>query len=379
MEKFKNKILTICLVALLFGIFSCGSFAYAQENNVHSYLNSYAEVHSTQKQRATDSDGYLSIGGYHIDFKYYNLTTQKGRVETVYQIQEDLPTQVINNINVSIDNEFVNANRLYTATTYFNCHSYAWYSQSTSNNLWINDPTNIIIDNGYIEMAYPHVGDRICYFDNSGVNLHSGIVTNVLGNQTNGVCGLSNTVQVISKWGASGVYEHRGDECPYTSSFGGGAVSVKFYHLHDFSSEVACSAGKHSKVCNSCGISVESFHIGSFVNISTTMHTGTCTVCGFSGSEGHSWQKLRVNFKCAVCPAVSKYIEVDYPDIPNSLKCQLINLSLRNNEYISLNNLMLLYSDGRYYLLFDDNELIASKDGSVVDYNQLEYLIAHRI
>ena len=83
--------------------------------------------------------------------------------------------------------------------------------------------------------------DRIIYIDQNGTNIHSGIVRSITGLSPNGVCGYANTVKVQSKWGPYGLYEHRGDQCPYTSLVSDGeAVTVKFYrynisHTHSYS------------------------------------------------------------------------------------------------------------------------------------------------
>ncbi|NCE63148.1 hypothetical protein D1159_00785 [Pseudoflavonifractor sp. 524-17] len=45
--------------------------------------------------------------------------------------------------------------RLSRATPSYNCHSYAWYSQSISNNYWINDPKPYMNDGSYSKYASP--------------------------------------------------------------------------------------------------------------------------------------------------------------------------------------------------------------------------------
>ena len=149
----------------------------------------------------------------------------------------DMSTALINAYNNHYDSEFSDAIRKSSATAHYNCHSYAWYSQSPStNNYWMNDPSNYYEDNGYIEVETPRIGDIICYFDDKGTitetddeNLHSGIVVSLNDTQINNVCGNLSLVNVESKWGPQGVFLHRGDECPYTSSHGGSADYVKYY------------------------------------------------------------------------------------------------------------------------------------------------------
>lgn len=122
------------------------------------------------------------------------------------------------------------------ATSAYNCHSYAWYSQNTlTNTVWINSP-NVYYhaaDMSYERVYTPRVGDIICYYDLDEEamfqNIHSGIVVGFSGETSNNVCGNSNTVIVRSKWGHFPLYEHKGDECLYTSPYGGYADEVRYY------------------------------------------------------------------------------------------------------------------------------------------------------
>ena len=95
-----------------------------------------------------------------------------------------------------------------------------------------------IDDKSYEAVDTPRIGDIICYFDDNGTpndladddNLHSGIIVNYDSSiMINNVCGNSNQVTVISKWGPAGLYQHMGDYCPYTSIHGGSADYVKYY------------------------------------------------------------------------------------------------------------------------------------------------------
>lgn len=71
--------------------------------------------------------------------------------------------------------------KLRSASSKYNCHSYAWYSTSTSNNYWIQDPEPIYGNTNYWElwnsaMRPIQSGDRITFW--SGQNLlHSARVT----------------------------------------------------------------------------------------------------------------------------------------------------------------------------------------------------------
>lgn len=86
----------------------------------------------------------------------------------------------------------------------FNCHSYAWYSTSSSNKYWMNDPTSYMTDGSYTSGTA--ASGRKIYYDGGN---HSGIVFSVY----NGYIG------VRSKWGAWGTVEHDIFDCPYSGLY----------------------------------------------------------------------------------------------------------------------------------------------------------------
>lgn len=86
--------------------------------------------------------------------------------------------------------------RVSDATKKYNCHSYAWYSVSTSNILWINDPGPVYGNTNYyakwiIPMNTPVSGDKVLFFTGSNLQ-HSAVLTG--------------TSTCISKLGQAGVY-----------------------------------------------------------------------------------------------------------------------------------------------------------------------------
>ena len=157
-----------------------------------------------------------------------------------------MSSNTINGFNNYFDNLYPQAQRLYSASARFNCHSYAWYSQQCSNNIyWMNNPENYILDQTYYAVDTPRPGDIICYYDDNGTidyidddeNLHSGIVVTYDSTITPSslIGGAPNQVVVRSKWGAAGLYEHNGDYCPYVYipsidlNASGKADYVKYY------------------------------------------------------------------------------------------------------------------------------------------------------
>ncbi len=86
----------------------------------------------------------------------------------------------------------------------YNCHSYAWYSTSTTNQYWMEHPQRYTEDGSYV-LGDPVAGNIITYFSPSAL-LHSGIVDYPL-------FGI-----IRSKWGYLGVFKHVVSSCPYYSS-----------------------------------------------------------------------------------------------------------------------------------------------------------------
>ena len=93
------------------------------------------------------------------------------------------------------------------ASPYYNCHSYAWYSQSTSNPYVIEHPhCDAYIDEGiYVQVSQAKKGDIVhwCEGDNSAI-------VRVVGNQS---------ILTISKFGEYGVYTMYIDEMPYVGNY----------------------------------------------------------------------------------------------------------------------------------------------------------------
>lgn len=100
------------------------------------------------------------------------------------------------------------------ATVKYNCHSYAWYSTSTSNTYWINDPanfrTNWLKSTTWTDSIPSgiQVGDRVDYYVSANDRPHSAKVYSVVSDL------------FISKWGALGLYVHAPTEVPTTYDSG---------------------------------------------------------------------------------------------------------------------------------------------------------------
>jgi len=105
-------------------------------------------------------------------------------------------------------NNFPNAVILRMPTRKYNCHSYAWYSQSTSNLYWMDHPgdDSYWLDGSYYRSYFQATGNRISYVYGD----HSGIVD-------------TNNTFIVSKWGELCLVKHLYTYCPYNWS------SVRYY------------------------------------------------------------------------------------------------------------------------------------------------------
>ena len=234
----KKTIALVMAFGFSFGVFTqnlsnCNQFKTdAIENHtVNCDLKSQNEVtciNKVSKANQLNTEDLLgsTIAPTRNDIPGY-VYTPNGSSVLVYSRDELSPEQ-IDNYNYIGDALVPEANRIAPSSKLYNCHSYAWYFQSTLNSYWMNDPTNYYTDGSY-EVSTGEIGDIICYFDDCDGNLHSGIVIDTLEGTSNGVCGDADLKIVRSKWGQLGLYEHRGDQCPYTSTYSGDAVYVMYF------------------------------------------------------------------------------------------------------------------------------------------------------
>lgn len=137
-------------------------------------------------------------------------TPSGANVSEVYQRSPNFTTAERAQLNSDTDSKYPRARRGATATVKYNCHSYAWYSQTTSNPYWIgrySAPTEYVErNNGYIlYTGTPYSGVKAWY--NNGE--HSGVYT---GGTIDGA------YAIRSKWGMAGLYEHAEAYSPYEYS-----------------------------------------------------------------------------------------------------------------------------------------------------------------
>lgn len=194
------------------------------------------------------------------------------------------------------------AYRDWDASPNFNGHSFAFYSQDLDNHYWIEDPSIYIDDRSYEKCtSSPSVGDIIVYYDDGGRPVHSGIVIDLTNEPSNNICGDSNTVKVCSKWDEYGVYEHKGDECPFLAYYSkilpnfknATAVYVEFYKKHTHSYYLVSNGSTthtYKCKCGKYGTTEEHNCTNSYTKNSndSTYHMSNCK-CGYSKKEKHIW------------------------------------------------------------------------------------------
>jgi hypothetical protein len=154
----------------------------------------------TLSQHITGSESsplVVTPGGSNVD-AYYNLTWSSwGLTSAQAQANHD-----------ALVKAYPNATVVSGINPAYNCHSYAWYSTSTSNKYWINDPDPYMADGSYTRKTSASVGNKACWSTSSQSHIHSAIVRSVSGNN----------VTFISKWGFNGVLIHSANDCPYAGT-----------------------------------------------------------------------------------------------------------------------------------------------------------------
>lgn len=108
---------------------------------------------------------------------------------------------------------YPNATYVAGSTTNYNCHSYAWYSQTTSNVYWMNSPQLYMTDGSYTSftnLLNATIGTRVYYGSTAD---HSAVVY-----QYGGPLASVKKLRVESKWGPGPVMRHAAEYGPYGSS-----------------------------------------------------------------------------------------------------------------------------------------------------------------
>lgn len=129
------------------------------------------------------------------------VTTPNGSVVSTTTQTYELTVAQINAAIAWTQQNYPNAVILRNPTRKYNCHSYAWYYQSISNDRWMNHPGDDAywLDGSYHDGYFPLYGYKISYTNGD----HSGI--------------MDYNSYVVSKWGNYGLMKHYYTYCPYAS------------------------------------------------------------------------------------------------------------------------------------------------------------------
>ena len=159
----------------------------------------------------TTGDAYIIADGTIYWFEYTTVETPQGTTVNGYYYLSDLITSTKTLLQEEMTRIYPNATVLADPTLYYNCHSYAWHSASTSNHVWIDDPSAYMTDGSYTHIGtiatglpYPSGavrGNRAFYDNIDDSYNHSAVIYN--------------STLYTSKWGMGPLTRHAQAYCPY--------------------------------------------------------------------------------------------------------------------------------------------------------------------
>ena len=180
----------------------------------------------------------------------------------------------------------------------YNCHSYAWYQQSTSNIYWINGTSieTLIMDQHCAPIPSPSVGDIIVYRNQFNEITHSGVVTSFENGET----------IITSKWDVKGLYRHSIEDVLSDYYYPSSGYTYSFYRYSNTHTLYYTSVNDthHVATCNkgNCDYSVQSSHVNTLFSDGDSTHTYYCLTCGHSVTENHSFSSYTDSYGTAsVC------------------------------------------------------------------------------
>lgn len=303
---FSVLFITCCIISLLIGL-QINSLAQEEtitmEDNIleinpceYSFSNNVigsTSVEYSLNYRAGDIIS-VTFDGY-TESVYYLVTQAPNNVLVeAYTTNQTFPTEVSDGYIEASKEYFPEIKTIAEATPRYDGNSYAWYSQDYSTNVyWIASPVAYFLpsfNSDYDSVDIPQVGDIICYLSSNSQYpvLHSGIVVSVTSGGTGDI--LENIV-VQSKWGWSGLFEHRGDRCGYAKAEVG-YTGVAFYRLKDHDhtfAKTTHNSDRHKKYCTGCGVTIwEEHDYSTVVSKNSNGHTVRCA-CGDTVTKSHSF------------------------------------------------------------------------------------------
>ena len=138
---------------------------------------------------------------------YATVYTPNGTAVSVINVTSDFSSSTKTSINNYFISAYPNAQFVSTSTQKYNCHSFAWYSSSTSNHFWMNNPSAYMSDGSYTQTSSCLNATKL-FYTNGG---HSARVYDAISNSLS-------TTTVKSKWGNGPLMIHKALYCPYNST-----------------------------------------------------------------------------------------------------------------------------------------------------------------
>jgi hypothetical protein len=135
--------------------------------------------------------------------------TPKGTPIDATKMTFELSSAEIQMIHQMVASNYPNAVRETSASRLYNCHSYAWYNQSTSNDIWFNTPGD--------DMYWSDGSYHLVMTANGGLPIPSSVANGAkvsYGNADHSAIKVNST-QYRSKWGQWPRMLHQPSYCPY--------------------------------------------------------------------------------------------------------------------------------------------------------------------
>jgi hypothetical protein len=137
---------------------------------------------------------------------YGTIYTPNGTAVAVVELEE-YSQSYLDYLDNLVITTYPQATFVSSSTRKYNCHSYAWYSSSTSNTWWMDDPSAYMTDGSYTRV-YSALSASKVHFP---IGNHSMRIYDAYSNSLR-------YATVISKWGAGPVMIHNPFYSPYTTT-----------------------------------------------------------------------------------------------------------------------------------------------------------------
>lgn len=164
-----------------------------------------AQTHVIPSDQQAAQDAGLAVSPQDFSSTVY---TPRGTAVTVTVTTFELTTAEINSYNSYVATNYPSATRETNASRMYNCHSYAWYNTSTSNNVWMNTPGD---DKYWQDGSYTLWHPPYIWFSDMKLSWQQG-------DHTGRMVGTSNYVR--SKWGQLPRMYHYYTYSPYNMGSG---------------------------------------------------------------------------------------------------------------------------------------------------------------